>query len=186
MMILQQQQKYTEWMRKTDSNEADLGRFSQAIYRKVTSDAKMQQFQGFRPGTIPPHIEPTYRAFAMDECARETVLEAMEQNDIRPFADARNELFISNLSIPPPAAKKGKKKKGGRKKKKKDGDETAIVAEVPQVEEEPAWLTFETMKEAIDAGWKVREKIFAKQNTPCKNIWIRKLENRKRLTKPFP
>jgi hypothetical protein len=51
--------------------QADLGKFSEAIYKKITSDAKQQQFQGFRPGTIPPHLQPTYRTFAMDECARE-------------------------------------------------------------------------------------------------------------------
>lgn len=145
-----------------DSNEADLGRFSQAIYKKVIVDAKSQRFQGFRPGTIPPHIEPTYRAFAMDECARETVIEALEQNNIRPFSDARNDILITTLSFAPPATKKkkknNKKKKGGKKQKENSSNEDEIVdmLEEPEVEEEPAWLTFETMKEAIDAGWKVR------------------------------
>ena len=44
--------------------------------------AKSQRFQGFRPGTIPPHLLPTYYMFSMDECARETTLEAMEQNNM--------------------------------------------------------------------------------------------------------
>jgi len=81
----------------------------------------------------------------MDECARETVLEAMQQNNLRPFGDARNELLIEDVTIPPPR-KKGKKK-GQKKKKAKD------ESGEPVVEEEPKWLSFETMKEAIDAGW---------------------------------
>lgn len=97
-------------------------------------DAQQQRFQGFRPGTVPPHIEPTYRAAAMDECARETALEAMQQNNFRIFADARSNFEICNVSIPPPKKKKKKKK---------------------NVEEPEKWLQFETMKEAIDAGWKV-------------------------------
>jgi hypothetical protein len=124
-----------------------LGKFSDAIYRKIAADAKQQRFQGFRPGTIPPHLEPTYRAFAMDECAREATLEAMQQNNIRPFEDARLEMSIENVSIPPPPIKKKKKKKKGR------SDVTNAVEE--QETEEPAWLTFENMKGAIDAGWKV-------------------------------
>ena len=133
--------------------EADLGKFSEAIYRKITQDAKKQSFQGFRPGTIPPHLEPTYRAFAMDEAAREATLEAMEQNQIRPFEDARSEFEIGNVSISPPV-KKGKKKKGGRKKKAAAA--AAAADAVTEEKAEEAWLTFPTMKEAIDAGWKVR------------------------------
>lgn len=142
----------TTWTISIDGVEADLGKFSEAIYRKITQDAKQQQFQGFRPGTIPPHLQPTYRAFAMDEAAREATLEAMEQNMIRPFDDSRNEILIENVSIPPPV-KKSKKKKKSRKKKaasqpmKENLDEQAETVE-------DAWLTFSTMKEAIDAGWK--------------------------------
>ena len=44
-----------------DGVEADLGAFSAAIYKKVTSDAKRQNYVGFRPGTLPPHLLPTYR-----------------------------------------------------------------------------------------------------------------------------
>ena len=55
----------------------DLGRFSEAIYKQIINDAKRQSFQGFRPGTIPPQLLKTYRAFAFDECCRETVLEAV-------------------------------------------------------------------------------------------------------------
>uniref|UniRef100_A0A7S1ZHR2 Trigger factor ribosome-binding bacterial domain-containing protein n=3 Tax=Ditylum brightwellii TaxID=49249 RepID=A0A7S1ZHR2_9STRA len=132
-----------------DGVEADLGKFSEAIYKKITSDAKQQSFQGFRPGTIPPHLQPTYRAFAMDECAREATLEAMEQNNIRPFQDARENLEFSSVSIPPPA-KKAKKKKGGRKKK----GQNSAMAQPAEVVEEPQWLLFDGMKEALDAGWK--------------------------------
>lgn len=135
------------------SEQADLGKFSEAIYKKVTADAKQQRFQGFRPGTIPPHLEPTYRAFSMDECAREATLEAMQQNNIRPFDDARSEFEITNVSIPPPLKKKKKKKKS-RKKQKATTVEAAPGPSV--VEEEPVWLTFDDMKGAIDAGWKVR------------------------------
>lgn len=87
----------------------------------------------------------------MDECARETVLEAMQQNNIRPFTDARSGLIIENVSIPPPVKKGKKKKKGGRKKKNAEIDST--TPEEPVVVEEPKWTTYETMKEAIDNGW---------------------------------
>ena len=141
----------TEFIIHIDGVEADLGRFSEAIYKKLIADAKQQRFQGFRPGTIPPHLEPTYRAFAMDECARETVLEAMQQNNIRPFTSARTDMTFDTFCIPPPVKKAGsKKKKSGRKAKE--------TAEEPQGNtvrnEEPTWLTFETMKEALDAGWR--------------------------------
>lgn len=146
----------TEWELKIDGVEADLGRFSQAIYQKITRDAKQQQFQGFRPGTIPPHIEPTYRAFAMDECARETVLEAMQQNNIRPFGTTRTDMFLKDFQIPPPKQKKKKSQKKGNKQKAKDIDaataDSVVVEDEP--EEDPAWLTFDTMKEAVDAGWR--------------------------------
>lgn len=87
----------------------------------------------------------------MDECARETVLEAMQQNDIRPFTEAREALVIEDVSILPPK-KKAKKKKGGRKNKAAE----AAQSEEDPVEEDPKWVTFESMKGAIDAGWKVR------------------------------
>jgi hypothetical protein len=120
----------------------------------LITEAKQQRFQGFRPGTIPPHIEPTYRAFAMDECARETVLEAMEQNKIRPFTDARSDILFENVSIPPaPKGKGKKKKKSGRKAAAK----AAAMAEPEEqaVEEVPQWRVFDNMKGAIDAGWRV-------------------------------
>ena len=130
----------TEWIITIDGTEADLGRFSEAIYKKIIQDAKQQRFQGFRPGTIPPHLEPTYRAFTMDECARETVLEAMQQNNISPFESARSDMRFYNFCIPPPM----KKKKGRKKKKNVDEGETT--------DEKPQWRTFESMKEAVDAG----------------------------------
>jgi hypothetical protein len=132
----------TEWIVTIDGVEADLGRFSQAIYKKITADAKQQRFQGFRPGTIPPHLEPTYRAFTMDECARETVLEALQQNNIRPFESSRSEMNIESISFPPPAPKRSKKSK-----KKASTDEQA------DEEVSPEWLTKKSMKEAVDAGW---------------------------------
>lgn len=136
----------TEWSIAIDGVEADLGRFSEAIYQKFVRDAKQQRFQGFRPGTIPPQLEPTYRTYAMDECARETVLEAMKQNNIRPFENCRLEMFIYDLCIPPaPASKKTKSKK--RKPATTDED-------VEREEPAAAWRTFETMKGAIDAGWR--------------------------------
>jgi hypothetical protein len=67
----------TDWEVTIDGEEADLAKFSEAVYKKITSDAKQQRFQGFRPGTIPPHLTPTYIAFAMDEVAREATLEAL-------------------------------------------------------------------------------------------------------------
>lgn len=132
-----------------NSNEADLGKFSAAIYKKVMSDAKQNRFQGFRPGTIPPHLEPTYRAFAMDECAREATLEAMEQNQIRPFESARNDITFENVSVLPPQ-QIAKKKKGKKAKKTVPSEQDNVVADAA-----PSWKTFDSMKEAIDAGWKV-------------------------------
>lgn len=134
----------TEWIVTIDGEEADLGRFSQAIYKKFTADAKQQRFQGFRPGTIPPHLEPTYRAFAMDECARETVLEAMQQNSIRPFENARSEMTIESISFPPPVPKRPSKKK--KSTVKETGSESGAI-------EAPAWMLKQSMKEAVDAGW---------------------------------
>ena len=49
----------------------------------------------------------------MDECAHETILEAMEQNNVRPFDDTRKEMILEKFSIPPPKKKKSKKKKKG-------------------------------------------------------------------------
>jgi hypothetical protein len=135
----------TDWIIQIDGTQADLGKFSEAIYKKITMDAKQQRFQGFRPGTIPPHLVPTYKGFTIDECAREATLEAMQQNNIRPFEDARNEFEFDTISILPP-----KKKKKGKKKKKKavvDADSKDAEEDVPQ------WLTFDTFKEAISAGW---------------------------------
>ena len=148
--ITQVEGSITEWVIGIDGVEADLGKFSEAIYRKITSDAKQQRFQGFRPGTIPPHLLSTYIGFAMDECAREATLEAMSQNNIKPFDEARNEFEIDTISILPP------KKKGKKKRKKRKKQANAEDAEDVPVPEEPKWVTFETMKEAIDAGWKVR------------------------------
>jgi hypothetical protein len=138
--------------------EADLGKFGAAIYRKITSDAKQQQFQGFRPGTIPPHLLPTYKAFAMDECAREAILEAMQQNDIRPFDAARSEMEIGQVSIPPRKIK-GTKKKKAKKGAAADGE---VAEEVP-----PAWVTFDTMKDALKGGWEPGES-FSFVATKCK------------------
>lgn len=146
--------KLSEWIISIDGIEADLGKFSDAIYRKITSDAKNQRFQGFRPGTIPPHLLPTYVAFAMDECAREATLEAMSQNDIKPFDDARMEIQFDTISILPPK-KKGKKNNKSKKKNQvqsQDEDSDSVGTE-----QENRWVAFETMKEAIDAGWKVRD-----------------------------
>lgn len=135
----------TEWIVTIDGVEADLGRFSQAIYKKFIADAKRQRFQGFRPGTIPPHLEPTYRAFAMDESARETVLEALQQNNIRPFENARSEMAIESVSFPPPPQKRSKKKKKTPAKE--------IESQVDEEEESSEWLMKKSMKEAVDAGW---------------------------------
>jgi hypothetical protein len=78
----------------------------------------------------------------------------LEQNGVRPFENARSEFTFDNISIPPP-----KKKKKGKKKKSKKTDSVAATTgdtlAPPQVEEEtPTWLTFDSMKAAIDAGWR--------------------------------
>jgi len=134
------------WTISIDGVEADLGKFSEAIYRKISSDAKKMRFQGFRPGTIPPHLIPTYIAYTMDECAREATLEAMAQNNIRAFEDARNDLKFEMISIPPITKKASTMKSKGKAVAANDG---------PIVHEE--WATFNSMKEAIDSGWKVRD-----------------------------
>jgi len=133
----------TDWIITIDGVQADLGKFSEAIYKKLLTDAKKNQFQGFRAGTVPPHLLPTYKAYTMDECARESTLEAMQQNNIRPFDNARDDFEFSDFSIPPPVVKKGK----GKKKGKVEGEEVE--------ESEPEWRYFATMKEALDAGWMV-------------------------------
>lgn len=158
-----------DWELTIDGEQADLGLFSQAIYQKIVRDAKQQRFQGFRPGTIPPHLEPTYRAFAMDECARETVLEALQQNNIRPFSSTRSDMFLKDFQIPPSSSssssskskksKKNKSKKTNQEKGMDDNgtatnEEDTVVATEAKPEQEKAWRTFDTMKEAIDAGWR--------------------------------
>ena len=127
----------TEFTIQIDGNEADLGNFGAVVYRKITADAKRQRFQGFRPGTIPPHLLPAYKTFAMDEVAREAVLEAMQQNSIRPFDSARSEMLLEQVAIPPKS--KSKKKKGG----------------VESNDESTAWKTFDTIADAVKAGWEV-------------------------------
>jgi hypothetical protein len=130
--------------------EADLAKFSQAVYKKILADAKQQRFQGFRPGTIPPHLEPTYRAFTMDECARETILEALQQNNIRPFESARSDMTLERFCIP------AVEKKSSSKKKSKKGSVVNNSEQDPEpVSDKPQWLQFDDMKSAIDAGWKV-------------------------------
>lgn len=84
----------------------------------------------------------------MDECARETTLEAMQQNNIRPFDEARSMIDITDVTIPPQVKKK-------KKKKKKSVEPTPEVVE----EKEPEWLMFDNMDGAIDAGWKVRTRM---------------------------
>jgi Bacterial trigger factor protein (TF) len=135
----------TDWIITIDGVQADLGKFSEAIYKKLLADAKKNQFQGFRAGTVPPHLLPTYKAYTMDECARESTLEAMQQNSIRPFDSARQDFMFTDFSIPPVVTKKGK----GKKKKQTEGQEE-------ELEPEPQWRYFATMKEALDAGWMVR------------------------------
>ncbi len=111
----------TEFTIQIDGIEADLGNFGAVVYRKITADAKKQRFQGFRPGTIPPHLLPAYKTFAMDEVAREAVLEAMQQNNIRPFDSARAEMLIEQVIIPPKSK------------------------------------SYDTMADALKAGWEVRK-----------------------------
>ena len=130
--------------------EADLGKFSEVVYKKLMVDAKKQRFQGFRPGSVPPQLLSTYRAYAMDEVCRETTLEAMQQNNIRPFDGSRAEMEFVSFSIPPIASQKPKKAVG----KKKKGADVALGDAVDDAPvEPPSWKSFDTMKEAIDAGW---------------------------------
>ncbi|KAL9181514.1 hypothetical protein ACHAXT_010319 [Thalassiosira profunda] len=155
----------TEFEIQIDGNEADLGNFGNVVYRKITADAKRQSFQGFRPGTIPPHLLPTYKGFAMDEVAREAVLEAMQQNNIRPFDSCRTEMEFEAVSIPP---KPKKKRKKSRKRK--------TTAEAPTEEEAPpAWETYDTMKEALKGGWEPGQSFsFVAKN--CKGQKVKEVE----------
>lgn len=158
----------TEFTIQIDGTEADLGNFSNVVYRKITADAKRQQFQGFRPGTVPPHLLPSYRTFAMDEVAREATLEAMQQKEIRPFGSCREDITIEQVSIPP----KPKKKKKKSRKKKANAE--------PQVEDDtPApWETFDTMKEALKAGWEPGQSFsFVAKN--CKGQKVKPVEEKK-------
>ena len=166
----------TEFVIRIDGVEADLGRFSNAIYKQLMIEAKQQRFQGFRPGTIPPHLYNTYKAYALDETCRETILEAMQQNSIRPFTNARQDMRIEQVSIPPPskttAKKKNKKKYKKKKKKSKNNDtdiesdivveENVITTEEKEEEKEeegeksspspPQWQVYKSMDDAIKAG----------------------------------
>jgi hypothetical protein len=134
--------------------EADLGKFSEAVYKKITSDVKKQRFQGFRPGTIPPHLVVTYKAFAMDEVCRETTLEAMEQNNIRPFDGCREGLKFESFSIPPVTLKKQNQSSAKKKKKQVLIDESETLrGDIVSRVEDLSWKSYPTMKEAIEAGW---------------------------------
>jgi len=169
--IQQVEDSVTEFIIRVDGVEADLGNFSRAIFQQLLTDAKQQKFQGFRPGTIPPQLYKTYRAFAMDECARETVLEAMQQKNIRPFTNAREEIIIEQISIPSPpivSKKVKKKKKYSNKKLKKSevrnsidddvreptakavGSEDEVLTEEASTQQ---WKSAETMDGAIKMGW---------------------------------
>ncbi|KAG7352231.1 bacterial trigger factor-like protein [Nitzschia inconspicua] len=157
----------TEWIIAIDGVEADLGRFSDALYKQIMQQAKRERFQGFRPGTIPPHLMTTYRAFCMDECARETVLEAMQQNNIRPFTDARSQFVIEQVSIPPPGSDKKKSKKSSKKQKGNTNDVELAVEE----EAAPQWRFFDTMDGAIQAGWKPGQSFsFVAKNVKGQNV----------------
>jgi hypothetical protein len=141
----------TEWVLNIDGVEADLGRFSDAVYKKITGDAKRQRFQGFRPGTIPPHLTVTYMAFAMDECARECVLEALQQNNVRPFDSARSEMVLETFSVPPVTGPvKSKKKKSGRKQKASTTIDTSNVKDANELDDSPPqWRTFATKSKIL-------------------------------------
>jgi hypothetical protein len=122
-----------------DGAQADLAKFSAAIYKKVLKDASAQRFQGFRPGTVPPHLLPAYVSFAMDETAREAALEGMGQNGLLPFEGTRAEMEVTELAFVP--GRKGKKPKG----KKKGAGEVA--------EGEPEPVVAASVQEAAKAGW---------------------------------
>ena len=100
----------------------------------------------------------------MDEVAREAVLEAMQQNNRRPFDSCRQEMVLENISIPPKKSKK-KKKKGGRKK-------NASASTEPQVEDNAPvpWETYPTMKEALKAGWEVSSALIYSCTLFCNNF----------------
>ena len=72
----------------------------------------------------------------------------MQQNNIKPFESCRPEMEIGQVSIPPKPVKKKKKKKSRKKGAANPSPEPEVVAEEP-----PAWVTYDTMKEAIKAGW---------------------------------
>ena len=82
----------------------------------------------------------------MDEVAREAVLEAMQQNDIRPFESCRADLVIAEVTIPP--------RKATKKKKKKRGSGAGEKEEM-EGEQESEWMVFDNMKDALKAGWEV-------------------------------
>lgn len=85
----------------------------------------------------------TNKDLLTNDALPETVLEALQQNNVRPFSSAREDIQITQVSIPP---KPGKKKKKGGKKKGQDKslEETKPVA---------TWETYPTLNEALKAGW---------------------------------
>ena len=72
------------------------------------------------------------------------VLEAMQQNNIRPFENAREEMVFEDFLVPPAAVKK--------KKKKKKRKTAAVVDEETTASSEPEWKKFDSMKDAIQVG----------------------------------
>ena len=87
----------------------------------------------------------------MNEVALEATLEAMQQNNIRPFESCRENILIENISIPP---KKQKKKKKKKKRKKKVTTNTAEALEEEEIDTPPpAWQQFDTMQQALKGGW---------------------------------
>ena len=83
----------------------------------------------------------------MNEVAMEATLEAMQQNNIRPFESIRDNIDFEQISIPPRKAKK--------KKKRKKGKVDVATMEEEKDEAPPEWQSFDTMKEALKAGWEV-------------------------------
>jgi len=141
----------TEFDITVDGDEADLGSFSKVVYKKVIMDAKQQRYTGFRPGSIPPFLEVTYRLFAMDEVAREATCEALEQNNMRPFDGCRENMTFETIIYRQSRPSKKKKKK--KRKKKIEGQPILDDAKVEDNEIQEPMLKFESMKEAVNAGW---------------------------------
>lgn len=110
-----------------DGKQADIGKFSRAIYKNIAKQAREsnQQIKGFRPGTIPPHLISRYRSYCMEQTARETIREGFDQRgyEVVDLAEGEEDFRWAGVSFV--LAEKKKKSKKRKKNNAADGSDTS-------------------------------------------------------------